>query len=177
MGPAADLRNRSGNPRLPRFARFRSALVLKLAGYTCQRCLEARVTMSRPLETSGRPTALRNFDPSNFRAMSRRYPRRVSFRAWQRQQLRQEFYGRGACRSQPAWASEDQSAAIAAATARGGFGSQRMRYSFLSKSFWFTKPVTYASRRAHLLSFIASVHHRRANETNEFKFLDPTGFA
>ncbi len=35
----------------------------------------------------------------------------------------------------------------------------------------------YARKRAHLLSFIASVNHRRANETNEFKFLDPTGFA
>ena len=40
-------------------------------------------------------------------------------------------------------------------------------------SFWFTRPVTYASRRAHLLSVIASVHHRRARKTKTSSGFSP----
>jgi hypothetical protein len=38
-----------------------------------------------------------------------------------------------------------------------------------------TSPVTYASRRTILSLIIASVHHRRSKQTDEFWFFHHTG--
>src|SRR6187431_2403033 len=49
------------------------------------------------------------------------------------------------------------------------------RYSFWRSSSWFTSPVTYASRRAHGLPFMRTVHHRRFLILWTFEYFDHTG--
>src|SRR5712692_4989594 len=54
------------------------------------------------------------------------------------------------------------------------YGFSAARYSFCSSNCWFTSPVTYASSRAHLLSFMQTVHHRRSDRRRRFEYFDHT---
>ncbi len=108
----------------------------------------------------GRPGYDRNFDPSNFCAISWRYhARMVSGFATQATSFNKLRPSR-----LPISASVDLSGSES--RTRGGRCARSMRfsaarYSFRSSNCWFTSPVTYANRRAPLTVLHAIVHHRR----------------
>jgi len=45
-------------------------------------------------------------------------------------------------------------------------------YPFCSSSCWFTRPVTYASRRGHCAHFMQENHHRRSFRIRLFEYFD-----
>src|SRR5262252_3208660 len=127
-------------------------------------------------EIRGRPGYLRDCEPSNLRAISRRYQARIvsglATQATFSRALRPTRF--------PISASVRRSGSDRRICA--GKWSRKIRFSAAKYSFWrgnswFTCPVTYASRRAHELPFMQTVDYRRFLILGLFEYFDHSRWA
>src|SRR5215467_8728396 len=126
---------------------------------------------STSAEIRGRPGYLRDCEPSNLRAISRRYQARmVSGLAAQATFSRVLRPSRLPISASVRRSGSDRRSLAGRWARRTRFSAAR--YSFWRSNSWFTSPVTYASRRAHGLPFMRTVHHRRFLILGLFEYFD-----
>ena len=81
------------------------------------------------------------------------------FPVWRRKRPLRVLYAPIASRFRRGWRARDCSTAVSSRKLRPQNSIFRAaKYSFCSNSSWFTEPVTYASNRAHFLSFIQTAY-------------------
>src|SRR6516162_6034431 len=125
-------------------------------------------------EVRGRPGNGREREPSNLRAISRRYQVRIVSGL-----ATQATFSRALRPTRlPISASVRRSGSDR--RSRAGRWARRIRfsaakYSFWRSNSWFTSPVTYDSTRAHGLPFMRTVHHRTFLIPGLFEYFDHSG--
>src|SRR5215472_19162299 len=125
-------------------------------------------------EIRGRPGDVRNCEPSNLWAISRRYQARiVSGLATQATFPRALRPTRLPISARVRRSGSDRRSRAGRWARRTRFSA--VRYSFWRSNSWFTCPVTYTSRRAHGLPFMRTVHHRRFLILGLFEYFDHSG--